>query len=625
VPAQLYIKNIAEAIGKKSYPTVKMWNRLEGRPVTKNFDRALKAEVRDALWMLSRQWQMGEFAGDDAASPVLAKIHIDNTQLTKYQPASAPVQPFSDELPLEVKVECLNIPLAWNNQTMHLDLRLQLGKRWLMMLSDDPVVAGLVNDFRTKYFFVMPIRNAASDYIYAHRVTLQQWVSVANRMMDGGKLLNYLLQDAGHSASDGITTTAAQDAQLNLIAKAWMLWFTKELYYQPGTAADAWTPEQLEYQAAVSAPSAGKEKILLAEEYYSGHLDWYSFDHDESGKTLDNPEDAPPPAPVEESFTKTFLPVGISFNGMPNTRWWSFEDSKTNFGDVNTGTTDLGKLMLLEFGLIYANDWFVLPFKIPAGSIATIKGMTVTDTFGERFWIEAAGKGKDDNWHRWNMFTMSVGGVNAGQNADMSLLLLPVVPKIQESKPLEEITLIRDEAANMVWAIESAVPVTNGFARPGKELADAIRVYHTDLIKKGPQATKLPYTADISYLAMTTVPENWIPFIPVHVKDSNREIQLQRAAMLRIIDGDPAPLPPKVRPQTTTLRRGLDESGMKKSYFIHEEEVLRAGAIVSKTFKRTRWNNGKVFTWLGMRKTTGRGEGSSQLAFDRIIPVSKPK
>ena len=29
-------------------------------------DRALRAEVRDPLWMLTRQWQMGEFQGDDA-------------------------------------------------------------------------------------------------------------------------------------------------------------------------------------------------------------------------------------------------------------------------------------------------------------------------------------------------------------------------------------------------------------------------------------------------------------------------------------------------------------------------------------------------------------------------------
>jgi hypothetical protein len=62
--------------GTRQIPTIMMWNRLECRPRTKNFDRALQAEVRDALWMLTRQWQMGEFKADDAGSPVLAKMHI---------------------------------------------------------------------------------------------------------------------------------------------------------------------------------------------------------------------------------------------------------------------------------------------------------------------------------------------------------------------------------------------------------------------------------------------------------------------------------------------------------------------------------------------------------------------
>ena len=64
------IEDIAPILAKMLLPTVMMWNRIEGRPrATKDFDRAFKAEVRDPLWMLSRQWQMGEFEGDDAGSP----------------------------------------------------------------------------------------------------------------------------------------------------------------------------------------------------------------------------------------------------------------------------------------------------------------------------------------------------------------------------------------------------------------------------------------------------------------------------------------------------------------------------------------------------------------------------
>jgi hypothetical protein len=35
---------------------------------------------------------------------------------------------------------------------------------------------------------------------------------------------------------------------------------------------------------------------------------------------------------------------------------------------------------------------------------------------------------------------------------------------------------------------------------------------------------------------MKTVPEQWIPFIPVHIPNSTRETQLRRAALLRILE-----------------------------------------------------------------------------------------
>jgi hypothetical protein len=46
-----------------------------------------------------------------------------------------------------------------------------------------------------------------------------------------------------------------------------------------------------------------------------------------------------------------------------------------------------------------------------------------------------------------------------------------------------------------------------------------------------------PFQAGIAYLAMTSVPEHFIPFVPVHVSGSVREIQLQRSRMLRIRSG----------------------------------------------------------------------------------------
>jgi len=60
-------------------------------------------------------------------------------------------------------------------------------------------------------------------------------------------------------------------------------------------------------------------------------------------------------------------------------------------------------------------------------------------------------------------------------------------------------------------------------------------------------------------------------------------------------------------------------------HFIEEEEVPRAGVIVNRTFKRTRWIDGKTILWVGRTKNTGRGEGWSGLMFDRLLPIQNTK
>ena len=58
-----------------------------------------------------------------------------------------------------------------------------------------------------------------------------------------------------------------------------------------------------------------------------------------------------------------------------------------------------------------------------------------------------------------------------------------------------------------------------------------------------------------------------------------------------------------------------------KPYFVHEEEVPRAGVHVTVAYQRTRWLDGRTFVWLCASKTTGRGEASSGLAFDQLVPT----
>jgi len=613
-------------------PTTTLWNRLEGRPRTHDFDRALKAEIRDPLWMLTKQWQMGEFEGDDAGSPIEAKIHFTTTMLTKYRAAGTPepagghpAQKFETEVPLEAKVEQRPVPMEAAGHPLSLDIRVLMGRRWLKLVAPlEPAEPGLRDQFIAKFAITAPNpAQPASAAICAHQDAFQLVSALAGRAMDGWLLYRQLTGVPPKHAHDGITLADASSPSGIEAAEALFLKWYEDLFYQPlETVDDAWRPERLEYAFDCSAPRAGAEMVLTAEEYYHGHLDWYNLDIDKAQAALPPADGAPLPADVEGKETLSFLPVPIMFDGMPNTRWWTFEEGRTNFGDIDPDTTDINKLLLMEFGLVYANDWFLLPITVPAGTVALVKGLAVTNVFGERTWVEASGKGEDQDWQRWAMFALSVKGSDE-LPADTSLLVLPTVSKIQESEPFEAVELVRDEMANMVWGVETTIPLASGDSKSGRSAAFETRAFHQSLVPPPPPASGLPENdAAIRYRLMTSVPENWIPFIPVHIPLDNREIQLRRASMPRIIEGGPKP-PDAIKPRTSLLRRGLDQDAAEQ-YNLHEEEVPRAGARVIQSFQRTRWYDGKTFVWFGARKQTGRGEKTSGLAFDQVPPKLPP-
>jgi len=621
MPSSIKVGDVQTALRTRSHPTVTVFNRLEGRPRTVAFDRALRAEVRDPLWMLTRQWQMGEFRAADAGSPICARVMLETTQLTKYRPNGQSAEAFPGDIPFEAKVERRTLPLRLAKRPIGLDLRLTMGRYWLKLIEALP--NDYANDFIAQYPVAKPDpSDALQADSCAHLEAWQYLEAAQGRAMDGGSLYLYLTGSAAAHAYDGMPQIATTDyTTLDDYAKRFIAWFGRVISLPLAASDDAWVPNRLEYQFAASAPLAdGTEKVYAADEYCRGHLDWYSLDLDPSIKTLGDVPGAP--AAAAAVATRTMLPAPVSFSGMPNTRWWTFEDSVTNFGDIDASTTDVGKLLVMEFALVYANDWFVIPYTLPGGSIANVRGLAVTNVFGERLWVTAAGAGEAADWQRWSLFATKVRG-DAGAPADASLLLLPTVPNILEGAILEDVALIRDESANMVWGIENTVTLSTGEPKRGIEISREATAYYEKIVESGGAAGDvLPApSAPIRFQLMTTVPENWIPFIPARVTtNENREVQLQRAAMPRIIANDPAALPPelrKVEPRTALLREGLDVD-KPTIYLIYEETVPRSGTRVSQRYERARWVGGAPCTWLRVRRENGRGEGSSGLAFDRL-------
>lgn len=628
-------------------PAVTLWNRLEGRARKEAFDRSLRAEIRDPLWMLTRQWQLGEFKGEDAGSAAKVRVQVDAARLDRYAVKSAdggptgadewqPAVSYDLGTPLEVQVEREPI-WAGGAPTRddYIALRGQMGRHCLRMLRE----AGLETlslAFETlklafiEQFGFEDVREGSGTteaeqleaaHVQSDPGAWQVLEAFLARLPDGRRLLTAIENGQFDLWVDDRFDPGVRQT-LKDLGQDFKRWFYR-LYSQPATLReDAWAPPYLEYQFAVSAPadtSEAKRTMLVAEQYHQGRLDWFAFEIDRTGRLDDLPGVPPHGGSFEVLDPIAVVPTQIEFNGMPNVRWWELEDRKTDFGSISAGTTDIPLLLLAEFGLVYGNDWCVIPYNLPVGTLADIKGLIVTDVFGVRTIIRAAGLGQGMDWQQWSMYGLA-SRTNRGP-ADERLLLAPAVAKIQEGDPLEKVIFARDEMTNMVWGVEERIPGVLGTGTDGFESATALSGYFR---QRAPASGALPEASDatIRYVLGTSVPENWIPFIATHKPGSQRLIRLQRASMPRLTDALPDS---RVEPRGSILRTGLDGRPDRQPYFLHEEEVPRAGAIVTRGFQRARWFDGKTFVWIGRRKETGRGQGASGLVFDQIQPIdSRP-
>lgn len=594
-------------------PAILSWNRLEGRPRAEDFERSLRAEIRDPLWMLTRQWQFGEFQGEDAGSIATAKVQLQTAYLNRFAVRNLEEEKYQavgydDLLPLETRVERETVPLD-------LMTRARIGRLWLRHIKrenpNDDIRARYVNRFG----FLDPPTTLEMAHLKSNRQAWQMFEALKGRALDGGRLLEAMSSNPDEHAAwvrDAIQNGTIRKTILRA-ASAFQEQFAR-IYTQPErTGSPTWAKSYLEYQFACAAPADPEgiqQTVLVAEQYHQGHLDWYSFQIDSAASVEDQPDTEIPAPRFGAEEPRVFIPTPVEFPGMPNVRWWEFEDRRTNFGDLQPSTTDLAALMLAEFGLMYSNDWSIIPYRIPVGVLAEALGIVVTDVFGIRTLVRSAVDSMDGEEGHWNLFHLKN---KQGNGIDRRLFLPPVLGKMQESSPLEKVILARDEMANLVWGIEQTVPGPAGGGIDGHEAAAALERYFT---KEPPSADGIIDTgAAIRYRIGTDVFENWIPFMAVKDPRSNREIRLQRAAMPRIVKETMDGI---VEPRGEILRAGLDQ---KQPYFINEEEVPRVGTTVTRTYERARWWNGVILNWIGRRKYTGRGPGSSGLEFDSIISL----
>jgi hypothetical protein len=579
------IKQFSPGILSKIYrvPSITAYNRLEPRPRTKDFEQSLSAAVHDGLWFLTRQWQMGELESEDAGSAIDARlvtkqIHIDRVALQQ-NPAKA----YSDDIPMETQVERESVPFT-------LALKIQVAQYFLQL--HPPT---LKSAYLAAYQNVYLITGYTADDFHNQDLSKQLLISTLKRSLDGEKILADVL-DGSFKIKVGIAI--GDDAAIETLLTSFKAWYLR-IYSQPAGIEDhAWDGQKLSYGFTTAAQKTdGTQMVLRSSDYYQGNLDWYNFDVDMELRQLDAavPLDIPIP---DEPTAISFIPTATAFKGMPNQRFWEMEERQINFGKLNAKTTDHLLLLFAEFGLVYGNDWFVIPYRMKVNTLCEIDGFVVKDVFGDRTWIQAADAGQDNNWQQWSMYNLS-NKDHIGSYNRQFFLPSTLVHSLQ-SKPLEKVNFMRDEMANMAWGIEEVIPDGTGIGVNGHEAAN----------KEGILPAPVPASsALIRYVLGTTVPENWIPFLPMQLPGSHQDIHFQRAAMPKL--GNP--------PKETVKAKGVLLNEQAAPYFINEEEIPYSGTIVSRAWQRARWYNGKTYNWIGRYRETGSGEGNSKLAFDQIV------
>lgn len=578
--------------------SITYWNRLEPRPRSDEIGRSLAACVRDPLWMLTRQWQFGEFHGEDAASPAWVTIEATLTPFLGWRPEGGTIAPLSGKVPLEELVETEAF-------TPDLSIRVELGQIFEIFLTEEGVPE-LVVDFRnaTSYQIAPVSEDNLANSPDRDAVRFQN--VVAQRAIDGVAVYEAAIASLPGLPAEPVIDPGKQLAARTALEK--LRDWVQGLYGELGKSdPPTWVPERLEYRVdTIAAMPSGDVSVFSADPDRNAEFDWYIFDLEASAKV-----NIKRPADVAINVKKSIIPTHVRFRGMPNARWWDFENAVLDFGAIIADRRDVAKLVVIDFMLVHGNDWFVLPLEQPVNSLARIDVLTVKDVFGGITYVPRAESFGAVPGERWTMFTNTVHGGSAPVS-DVLILPPSAATVLQCGEAIEDVRFIRDEMANMAWAIEHATE--GGIGQP-------LLGFERDVAQKA-RTPESPGTvpADappLRYQIQTTVPENWIPFlpvVPVVINPVRGDVALERAAMLRTpSEGPPTPVLP--------IGRILNPGSIGTDpYRVREEEITRAGVKVSRIVCRSRWIDGSTHLWIARRKGAGKGEGSSGLQFDLAMP-----
>ena len=221
-------------------PAVTAYNRLEARPRTHDFSRSLRAEVRDALWMLTRQWQLGEFEAKDAGSPVDARLTARRLQIDRVAACPNPPHAYDNSVPLEAMAERETVPFTHA-------LRLQAAQYFLKLHPP-----ALRTKYLPRYRHTFGFPQDRDDDFRGQVDGLNLYRATRRLGFDGEAALRAIENGSFDAAVpvDAVDTGAIAPLTAGLEA-----WFARQYTQPPVGEQRVWDSERLAYSVSAAAPA----------------------------------------------------------------------------------------------------------------------------------------------------------------------------------------------------------------------------------------------------------------------------------------------------------------------------------------------------------------------------------
>ena len=266
---------------------------------------------------------------------------------------------------------------------------------------------------------------------------------------------------------------------------------------------------------------------------------------------------------------------------MPADRYWQLEDGRVDLGALEAQPYDLARLCLAEFAMTSGDDWLARPARRPARGGQSGGLRDAHGRFGETYsvpeLIDPA-------------FTMFRVASAARAGCCPASCSPPVAADVQTGQAVEEVLFLRDEMANMAWAIEQTVQGRSG--DPRSRASENAAPRRTRGRRASPRRSAL-------YRLQTPIPAHWIPLVPVALTPG--AISLRKAAMIRCEIGEDGARGPGDGPQCSRSASRWSPTPLT----FPGEEIPREGIAVRAVPMLARRADGRYVRWAGYRVRNG--------------------